>query len=298
MPASRFLFTKRVLTHLLSSARPLRSVTVTALSAVLFGGGVAGQAIPSRSRGYLLTPLADDVRALWVNPAGLALVREASIMGEAVFNQPDDGSVRVMQWSLGFNTRGLSVGYQRDRLETGTSNQLLRIGLARPFRGGAVGIDMSFYWSDESDRAFDMGITYHLVPSVAASLTLRNIGQPVVAGVKSPFTGIAGLGWTGADRSLQIAGEVEASKRLEVFEFDVSYRAGARIASPKPFPIAAIAAVEFGGPSDTDQFFIGIALGGSRRLVLGGSFLSGSTSGLDIVHVTGLATNRQTPIRR
>lgn len=297
MQASRFPFTKRVLTRLLSSVSPLRSVTVAALSAVLFGGGVAGQAIPSRSRAYLLTPLADDVRALWVNPAGLALVREASIMGEAVFNQPDDGSVRVMQWSLGFNTRGLSAGYQRDRLETGT-NQLLRIGLARPFRGGAVGIDMSFYWSDESDRAFDMGITYHLVPSVAASLALRNIGQPVVAGVKSPFTGIAGLGWTGADRSLQIAGEVEASKRLEVFEFDVSYRAGARIASPKPFPIAAIAAVEFGGPSDTDQFFIGIALGGSRRLVLGGSFLSGSTSGLDIVHATGLATNRQTPIRR
>ncbi len=297
MLASPFPFTKRVLTHLLSSASPLRSVTVAALSAVLFGGGMAGQAIPSRSRGYLLTPLADDVRALWVNPAGLALVREASIMGEAFFNQPDDGSVRVMQWSLGFNTRGLSAGYQRDRLETGTS-QLLRIGLARPFRGGAVGIDMSFYWSDESDRAFDMGITYHLVQSVATSLVLRNIGQPVVAGVKSPFTGIAGLGWTGADRSLQIAGEVEASKRLDVFEFDLSYRAGARIASPKPFPIAAIAAIEFGGPSDTEQFFIGIALGGSRRLILGGSFLSGSTSGLDIVHVTGLATNRQTPIRR
>ena len=298
MLVSPFPFTKRALTHLLSSASSLRSVTVTALSAVLFGGGMAGQAIPSRSRAYVLTPLADDVRALWVNPAGLALVQEASIMGEAVFNQPDDSSVRVMQWSLGFNTRGLSAGYQRDRLETGTSNQLLRIGLARPFRGGAVGIDMSFYWSDESDRAFDTGITYHLVRSVAASLVLRNIGQPVVAGVKLPFTGIAGLGWTGADRSLQIAGQVEASKRLDVFEFDLSYRAGARIASPKPFPIAAIAVIEFGGPSDTDQFFIGIALGGSRRLVLGGSFLSGSTSGLDIVHITGLATNRQTPIRR
>jgi hypothetical protein len=237
------------------------------------------------------------VRALWINPAGLALVREASIMAEAVFNQPDDSDVRVTQWSLGFNTRGLSAGYQRDRLVTGTSN-LLRIGLARPFRGGAVGIDMSFYWSDVSDRAFSTGITYHVLPSVAASLVLRNIGQPVVAGVKSPFTGVAGLGWTGAEKSLQLAGEVQASDRLGGSGIDVSYRAGARISSPRPFPIAAIAAIELGGAADTDQFFIGIALGGNRRLVLGGTFLSGSTSGLDVVHLTGLATNRRTPIQR
>ena len=276
----------------------MRSIPLTVLSVLLFTSGAAGQALPPRSQGYVLTPLAEDVRALWVNPAGLALVREASIMAEAVFNQPDDSNVRVMQWSVGFNTRGLSAGYQRDRLVTGTSNQLLRIGLARPFRGGAAGIDFSFYWSDVSDRALSVGITYHLLPSVAASLVLRHIGQPVVAGVKSPFTGVAGLGWTGAEKSLQIAGEVQASDRLSASGLDMSYRAGARISSPRPFPIAAIAAIELGGAADTDQFFIGLALGGNRRLVLGSTFLSGSTSGLDVVHLTGLATNRQTPIRR
>ncbi|UCG86737.1 MAG: hypothetical protein JSW71_23050 [Gemmatimonadota bacterium] len=254
--------------------------------------------MPPRSQGYLLTPLVDDARALWINPAGLAVVREASIMAEAVFNQPEDSNIRLIQWSLGFNTRGLSAGYQRDRLVTGTSNQLLRIGLARPFRGGAVGIDLSFYWSDVSDRALGLGITYNPVPSVAASVVLRNIGQPVVAGVKSPFTGVAGLGWTGAEKTLQIAGEVQASDRLGASGFDVSYRAGARIASPRPFPIAAIVAMELGGATDANQFFIGIALGGNRRIVLGGTFLSGSSSGLDVAHITGLATNRQTPIQR
>jgi hypothetical protein len=267
------------------------------MSAILATTASSGQAVPARSQEYLLTPLVDDVRALWVNPAGLALVREASVMAEAAFQQPEGGDVRLKQWSVAFNTRGLSAGYQRDRLETGTSNQLLRIGLARPFHGGAVGIDLSFYWSDVADRAVTAGITYNLVPSIAASAVLRNIGQPVVAGVKSPLTGVVGLGWAALRDMLQIAGEIEASDRLAVSGFDVAYRAGARIASPAPFPIAAIAAIEL-GPADTDRFFLGIALGGLRRVVLGGSFLTGADSGLDVAHITGLATNRPTAIRR
>lgn len=219
-------------------------------------------------------------------------------MAEAVFHRPENGEVRVKQWSIGFNTRGLSAGYQRDRLEeTGRSNQLLRIGLARPFRRGAVGIGVSFYWSDEAARALTAGLTYDLVPSIAASVVLRNIGQPVVAGVKSPFSGVAGLGWAGVGNMLQLAGEIEARDRLVASGFDVVYRAGARIASPVPFPIAAIAALEL-SPADTDWFFLGLALGGLRRVVLGGTFLTGSASGLDVAHITGLATNRLTAIRR
>ena len=246
----------------------------------------------------MFTALADDARALWVNPAGLAVAREASIMGEAVFNQPDSGSTRVAQWSVAFNTRGLSAGYQRDRLVSGTSNQLLRIGLARPFRGGAVGMDLSFYWSNVSDRAFGGGVTYELLPSVATSLVLRNIGQPVVGGVKLPFTGVAGVGWSGPDKIFQVAGEVLGSNRLESSGVDLSYRAGVRVMTLKPFPIAAIAAVNLASSFTADRFFIGLALGGTRRLVAGGTFLTGSSSGLDIAQITGIASNRQTPIRR
>lgn len=259
---------------------------------------MAAQAFPSRSQAYLFTPLVDDARALWVNPAGLGVVREASIMGEAAFNQPDSGNVRVTQWSVGFNTRGLSVGYQRDRLESGASNQLLRIGLARPFRGGAVGMDLSLYWSTTNDRAFNAGITYELLPSVATSLVLRNIGQPLVGGVKLPFTGVAGVGWSGPEKLFQIAGEALGSNRLESSGVDLSYRAGVRVATPTPFPVAAMAVVHFASDLVADRFFIGLALGGTRRLVAGGTFLTGSSSGLDLAQITGVASNRQTPISR
>jgi hypothetical protein len=242
--------------------------------------------------------LADDTRALWVNPAGLAVVREASIMAELVFDQPDTGNVRVTQWSVAFNTRGLSAGYQRDRLLSGSSNQLLRIGLARPFQGGAVGIDLSFYWSSTNDRAFGAGITYELLPSVATSLVLRHIGQPVVGGVKLPFTGVAGVGWSGPENIFQIAGEVLGSNRLESSGVDLSYRAGARVMIPRPLPIAAIAAVHLSSDLTADRFFVGLAVGGTRRIVAGGTFLSGAASGFDRAQITGVASNRQTPIRR
>ncbi len=260
---------------------------------------VAGQAFQSRSEDYLFTTLANDARALWVNPAGLAVVREASIMAEIVLSQPDTGNVRVSQWMAGFNSRGVSVGYQQDRLEDGPSNKHLRIGLARPFRGGAAGIDLGLYWSDVNDRGIGAGVIYSFLPSVYTSVVLRDIGQPWVRGVKLPATGVLGLAWSAPENALQLAGELVAQNRLNgTTGVDMSYRAGARITTPKPIPIAAIAAVNFGSDFVMDRFFIGLAIGGTRRLVLGGTFLSGSSSGPDVGSITGVASNRQTSIPR
>ena len=128
-------------------------------------------------------------------------------------------------------------------------------------------MDLSFYWSSRSDRAFGGGITYELLPSVATSLVLRNIGQPVVRGVKLPFTGVAGVGWSGPDKLFQVAGEVLGSNRLQTSGVDLSYRAGARIMIAKPFPVAAMAAVHFSSGFTADRFYIGLALGGTRRFV-------------------------------
>jgi len=227
------------------------------------------------------------------------MVREASIVAEIVLTQPDTGNVRVSQWTVGFNTRGISFGYQRDRLYGGPSNQHLRIGLARPFRGGAAGIDLGLYWSDVNDRGFGAGVIYSFLPSVYTSVVLRHIGQPWVRGVKLPATGVLGLGWSAPENALQLAGELVARNRLNgTTGVDMSYRAGARITTPKPFPIAAIAAVNLGSDFVMDRFFIGLAIGGTRRLVLGGTFLSGASSGLDVGSITGVASNRQTSIPR
>jgi len=267
--------------------------------AALVISDVAGQALPPRSQGYLFTPLVDDARALWVNPAGLGMVREASIMAEIVLSQPDTGNVRVSQWMAGFNTRGVSVGYKQDRLDDGLSNKHLRIGLARPFRGGAAGIDLGLYWSDVNDRGFGAGVIYSFLPSVYTSVVMRDIGQPWVRGVKLPATGVLGLAWSAPEKALQLAGELLAQNRVSgTTGVDMSYRAGARITTPKPIPIAAIAAINLDSDFHMDRFFIGLAVGGNRRVVLGGTFLSGASSGLDVGSITGVASNRQTSISR
>jgi hypothetical protein len=213
-------------------------------------------------------------------------------MAETVFDKPELADIRLSQWTLAFNTRGLSAGYQRDRLQSDSSNQALRIGLARPFSRGAVGIDMTFYWSDRSDQAFNAGLIYRLIPNVNGSLVVRNIGQPVIRSVKMPVTGVAGLGWSAAGGGVLVAGEFIVQDRIEVSGVDLSYRAGARFSIRRPIPLAAIVAVDLGSDVDLDRWFLGLAVGGSRRAVLGGTFLSGQDSGLDIVNVTALAINR------
>jgi hypothetical protein len=276
-----------------------KTLLLVAASAALAVTDAAAQAFPPRSQGYLFTPLVNDARALWVNPAGLAIAREASILAEVVLSLPDTGNVRVSQWTAGFNTRGVSFGYQRDRLSGGPANQQLRIGLARPFRGGAAGIDLGLYWSDVNDRGFGAGVIYHLLPSVSTSLVFRNIGQPWVRDVKLPATGVLGLAWSAPENALQLTGELLAQNRISgTGGVDMSYRAGARITTPKPIPFAAIAAINFGSDFVMDRFFLGLAIGGNRRLVFGGTFSSGSSSGLDVGSLTGVASNRQTPIRR
>jgi len=275
-----------------------RTVFPLAYAVMLLADPLLGQAFPSRSQDYLFVSLVDDVRALWVNPAGLAVVREASIMVETVFDQPELGDIRLAQWSLAFNTRGLSVGYQRDRLQSDSTNQTLRIGLARPFRRGSFGIDLSFYSSDQSDQGLNTGLNYRLLPWLRGTLVVRNVGQPVVRSVKLPLTGLAGLGCSVAGGAVQLAGEVLAQKRVATSGADMSYRVGARFATPTRIPVAALLAVGLGSDVTVDRWFLGLALGGSRRAIVGGTFLSGEASGLDAVSVTALATNRQTPVRR
>ena len=72
------------------------------------------QTLPARSGDYLFVTNAVDARALWVNPAGLGVVPEASIMGEFSLT-PGGGDVRLAQYTVGLNSRGFSIGYRRNR---------------------------------------------------------------------------------------------------------------------------------------------------------------------------------------
>jgi len=53
------------------------------------------QSFAPRSADYMFAATASDARAIWVNPAGLAVVPEASLFGEFVLQRPIDQDTRL-----------------------------------------------------------------------------------------------------------------------------------------------------------------------------------------------------------
>jgi len=83
------------------------------------------QVAPNRSTQYLHPTEVSDARALWVNPAGLALFPEASLNLDVTVGDPG-AKGRLRQFTLGLNSRGLSFGYQRDVFDGGVRGSTYR----------------------------------------------------------------------------------------------------------------------------------------------------------------------------
>ena len=260
---------------------------------MLLGQPLAGQAIGARSGDYLFASTAHGVRSLWLNPAGLAAEPEASLMGELVFERLEVDDVRLSQWTVGFNSSGLSFGYQRDRLVSDSSNQAFRFGLARSFATGSIGLSWTLYRSDSTQRGLDVGLRVHPSRTLDLGLVVRNVGQPRVRGVRLPVTGVGAIGWTSSGSVLAITGEALAQNRFSESGYDIHYRAGVRLSIGGSIPIAAMAAVALASDLDVDRWSLGIAVGGDRRAVMVGTVVPGAeTPNLNLLSLTGLAVNR------
>src|SRR5213076_3503367 len=104
----------------------------------------AQQVAPNRATGYLFPTDVHDARAIWVNPAGLAVLREASVYAELGVGDPGARG-RLRQINAGFNSRGLSFGYQRDIFDNNVRGTTYRIGLAGGSGGLAAGAALTHY---------------------------------------------------------------------------------------------------------------------------------------------------------
>jgi hypothetical protein len=220
----------------------LQRATLLLIAIVGLGAGAApAQLVPVRSRDYLFLTNVSDARALWVNPAGLAIVPEASLLAELTFERISGDPIRVGQYAVGFNSRGFSLGYQRNRLADEKSVGILRTGFGVPFRGGALGIATSRVSQDTtSSYELDVGIVF--VPSVLLQmgLAVRHIGRPEVRSSQLPVTTVGGVQLTTS--LLQVSLETRAAERLAPGEsgFDFAHRAGVRVAVANRLPVMAI----------------------------------------------------------
>lgn len=161
---------------------------IAALAAfALFAASLPAQAVPNRTTGYLTATDVADARALWVNPAGLAARHEASIHLDFTVRQPG-GRGQLSQVTAGFNTRGLSFGYQRDHLPDGIHGHTFRLGLAGAYDRLSAGGAMAVYRGGTKGTSWDVGARYDWRPQVSFGGVIRNLGRPTVRGVREDVT--------------------------------------------------------------------------------------------------------------
>lgn len=247
----------------------------------------------------------DDARALWINPAGLAAFLEASVLGEIVVERPLEGAIRLSQLSAGFNSRGVSFGYRRDRLVTGTAQEV-RFGVARGIRVASVGMALSFHTGAAlaTQRGLDIGLRLGPFPELQLAGIVRDIGRPfvltpdtvqarVVGGTKLPVTGVVAASWTPLTGRVQLSAESRFRERLGAEGYDVSHKAGLRLATRGRLPLGVVAAFDLGSNFKIDRWTLGLAVGSrDSGTLLTSAVRTASGPRLESFSVTGVSSRR------
>jgi hypothetical protein len=240
-----------------------------------------------------------DARAIWVNPAGLGVQREASIYAELAVGDPGSRG-RLRQINAGFNARGLAFGYQRDILDDGVRGHTYRLGLAGGAGGLAAGFAVAHYRGDGAKATgWDLGITYAAFPALTVGLVAANLGQPVARGLQQRLTYIPGLTWH--PRPIPALGLSTHARitpdSVAAYSFGLSWRTPGVTAqgTARRWPIEVIVRLDTDGDLRRGAFILGLSIGGQDRF---GAIAStpGDVSRVDGVSLYGLSTRE--PARR
>jgi hypothetical protein len=252
----------------------------------------AQQVASNRSNAYLFTTDVHDARAIWVNPAGLGVLREASVYAEAAVGDPGSKG-KLRQIDAGFNARGLSFGYQHDILDNGVHGNTYRLGLAGGSGGLAAGVDIARYaGGTPSATGWDIGMTYLARPPLTVGLVVTNIGQPVVRGLEQRLTFVPGFTWRPAD-ALSFSTDARITP-----DSVVSYAFGAQWKTGEGnWPVAVIVRLDTDGGLRRSAFAFGLSVGGRDQF---GAIVTtpGDVSSVDQASLYGLSTRASGPGRR
>lgn len=268
-----------------------RNPALFACAAAMICSTAAAQNFHPRSLDYLFAATANDARAIWVNPAGLAALPEASILAEVLVQRKPDASTRVSQLTLGFNSQGLSFGYNRERLVTDSSNHTYRLAFARGLSRWSIGLAVSHYRAGNSSVGFDLGVQYLLAGPIRIGLALRNMREPQLRLDTLPVTGVASAGIAIIPGTLVLAAESIVERRINETGYDVRYRGGARFGFARRFPIGGFGSAQLDHELGVMRWTFGISIGGSRRGIVVAGLVPGDPSRVETISFTGLATN-------
>jgi hypothetical protein len=265
-----------------------------ALLALALGASPAhGQFRGPHSGDYLFAASAQDARALWVNPAGLAAAFEAVVMGEVLVERTGNDDFMLRQISVGFNSRGFGFGFRRDRFENSVAGNTLRIGFGRALGRIAIGASITLYSDSADQRELDLGIRGILLPGLEVGAAIHHLFEPLVRDSLLPATGRIGLAFSLWQGTLQLNAEAFAADRPSASGYDVGYRAGVAVSAFGRTPLGLLAAVDLSNDVRIDRLVLGLVIGGpDRGIFTGHGGRRNGTTYLDGVGLTGVASRR------
>ncbi|OLB48338.1 MAG: hypothetical protein AUI08_11485 [Gemmatimonadetes bacterium 13_2_20CM_2_65_7] len=230
---------------------------------------LVAQVAPNRSAAYLFPTDVNDARAIWINPAGLGTLREASIYAEIGVGNPG-ASGRLRQIDAGFNSRGLAFAYQRDIFDNKVRGNTYRIGLAGGSRGLAAGAAVAHYRGDGAhSTGWDAGLSYTLYPGLTVGLVAANIGQPMVRGLGQRLTYVPGATWHPAPlAALALSTYARITPdSIASYAFGLSWHTPrTSMGTVHRWPIEIIARLDTDGKLRRGEFALGLSIGSRDRV--------------------------------
>jgi hypothetical protein len=261
-------------------------------AALVLGGAVPGAALAqvaaNRATAYLSPTDVRDVRALWVNPAGLAAREEAAVLLDLTVQGPGSAG-RLVQVSTGFNARGIAFAYQRDNFTNGIHGHTYRLGLGGGSRGLAFGAAVALYRGATGGTGWDLGIRYDWHPQLTVGGAVRDIGKPTVRGVQLEPTFVPSITVRPAGVWLALSAQTAATSSAVLgHAFEVS------AVLPGSRPLAFLFRLDTNRALRRRALVFGLSLGRANTLGVVGSSLGGD-SRQNILSGYGVAT--RTPLR-
>lgn len=199
-----------------------------------------------------------DARAVWLNPGGLGLVPLASVMADITATDPFEGS-RLSQWSFGFNSRGLALGYQHDRFGRGAGvRDTYRFAFGRGDSRTALGAALTLYRGNGHGSGVDVGLLHRPRPALRLSAVVAHIGEPELDGGELPVTLEPSFTWRTASTPLALAaGAALTSDSLRQWTVALSFEGPARV------PVTALLRLD--SPRDFAEARLTLGVGWGRQ---------------------------------
>lgn len=273
------------------SARVLRRALALLLGA---SAPAAAQYRGPHAADYLFVADVRDARALWVNPAGLGVGLDATLVGEVLVDRLRSGELSLGQYGAGFSSHGLAFAFRHDRLDDTLSTNTFRVGAGRSMGTLTIGAGFTFHTNADfsTQRELDLGVRARLGRSLELAAVLRHLFEPLVIDSLLPATVAAGFAWAPLS-AVRVLGEIHSADDVAGTGVVNAYRAGVRLSLGRHVPIGALGVFELDDAFEPARLVVGLSVGGDRRgILLAADRLGDGTVRAASIGLVGLAINR------